>query len=211
MSTPEFFRARLDGMVDPRHLVLVLAGRQPWSQIEQDLAVHFESKARPAGAEIAQDMLGEHEVEFGGGVSPLGRSRLPFRACKTLGTRMNASDFTQWAENVQQQFFSGLYYYEPRLPYDATQIGRFRLLLGEDGIAQLLKATIECAVQVKAVRALDLERVIGLGLEALFFALSVLIKLCRNRPAVACGQTHCRSIDVKTDAVDVSGVRVKVS
>jgi IS5 family transposase len=51
-------------------------------------------------------------------------------------------------------------YYEPRLPCDATQIGRFRRLLGEDGIEQLLKATIECAVQIKAVRPADLERVI---------------------------------------------------
>ena len=49
-------------------------------------------------------------------------------------------------------------YYEPRLPCDATQIGRFRRLLGEDGIAQLFKATIECAVQIKAVLPADLER-----------------------------------------------------
>ena len=33
-------------------------------------------------------------------------------------------------------------------------------LLGEDGLKQLLKATIECAVQIKAVRPADLERVI---------------------------------------------------
>ena len=39
-------------------------------------------------------------------------------------------------------------YYEPRLPCDATQIGRFRRLLGEDGLEQLLKATIECAVDI---------------------------------------------------------------
>ena len=29
-------------------------------------------------------------------------------------------------------------YYEPRLPCDATQIGRFRRLLGEDGLEQLI-------------------------------------------------------------------------
>ena len=51
-------------------------------------------------------------------------------------------------------------YYEPRLPCDATQIGRFRRLLGEDGIEQLLKATIDCAVDIKAVKPADLERVI---------------------------------------------------
>ncbi len=51
-------------------------------------------------------------------------------------------------------------YCEPRLPCDATQIGRFRRLLGEDGLEQLFKATIECAVDLKAVRPADLERVI---------------------------------------------------
>ena len=51
--------------------------------------------------------------------------------------------------------------YEPRLPCDATHIGRFRRLLGEDGLEQLFKATIECAVEIKAVRPADLERVIG--------------------------------------------------
>ena len=40
------------------------------------------------------------------------------------------------------------------------QIGRFWRLLGEDGLEQLLKVTIEYAVQIKAVRPADLERVI---------------------------------------------------
>ena len=62
--------------------------------------------------------------------------------------------------SYRDQFFSGMDYYEPRLPCDATQIGRFRRLLGEDGIEHLLKATIECAVEIKAVRPAELERVI---------------------------------------------------
>ena len=51
-------------------------------------------------------------------------------------------------------------YYEPRLTCDATQIGRSRRLLSEDGIEQLFKATIECAVQIKAVPPADLERMV---------------------------------------------------
>jgi IS5 family transposase len=35
MSTPDFIRARLDGVVDPRHPLVVLTGRLPWAQIEQ--------------------------------------------------------------------------------------------------------------------------------------------------------------------------------
>ena len=58
------------------------------------------------------------------------------------------------------QFFSGLAYYEHRLPCDATQIGRFRRDLGEEGLEQLLKATIDTAVAIKAVKPKELERVI---------------------------------------------------
>lgn len=46
MSTLDFFRARLDGRIDPRHPLVVLTGRLPWAQIEQVLAPHFERKAR---------------------------------------------------------------------------------------------------------------------------------------------------------------------
>lgn len=66
----------------------------------------------------------------------------------------------RWSENVLWQFFSGLDYYEHRLPCDATQIGRFRRDLGEDGMELLLKATIDTAVAIKAVKPKDLERVI---------------------------------------------------
>ena len=51
-------------------------------------------------------------------------------------------------------------YYEPRLPCDATQIGRFRRILGEEGLEQLLKFTIETAVEIKAIKPAELQRVI---------------------------------------------------
>ena len=52
----------------------------------------------------------------------------------------------RWSENVVWQFFSGMAYYEPRLPCDATQIGRFRRVLGEPGVEQLLKC---CGIALK--------------------------------------------------------------
>ena len=113
---------------------------------------------------IGKDLAGAFDGEFGGGISPAGRPRLPIRLMVSLlylKNSFNLSDeelVERWAENVQWQFFGGMDYYEPRLPCDATQIGRFRRLLGEGGPEQLLKATIECAVEIKAVRPADLER-----------------------------------------------------
>jgi IS5 family transposase len=166
MSTPDFFRARLDGMVDPRHPLVVLTGRLPWAHIEQVLAPHFERKARTPGTTVAQDMLGEHELEFGGGVGSGGRPRLPIRLMASLlylKNSFNLSDeelVARWSENVVWQFFSGMEYYEPRLPCDATQIGRFRTAIGEEGLEQLLKFTIQTAVEIKAIKPAELERVI---------------------------------------------------
>ena len=47
-----------------------------------------------------------------------------------------------------------------RLPCDATQIGRFRAAVGEQCLAQMLKATINAAVGIGAVKPEELERVI---------------------------------------------------
>lgn len=51
-------------------------------------------------------------------------------------------------------------FYAPRLPCDATQIGRFRAAIGEAGVEELLKATIDTAVAFKAIRPAEFERVI---------------------------------------------------
>ncbi len=64
------------------------------------------------------------------------------------------------SENVVWQFFSGMEYYEARLPCDATQVGRFGRALGEEGLEQLLKATIDTAVGIKAIKPAELEHVI---------------------------------------------------
>jgi IS5 family transposase len=166
MSTPDFFRSRLDQMIDLRHPLAVLSKRLPWAAIEAAVAPKLAHRAKPATRVAGVDLAGAFDGEFGGGVSPAGRPRLPVRLMVSLlylKNSFNLSDeelVERWAENVQYQFFSGMDYYEPRLPCDATQIGRFRRLLGEEGIEQLLKATIDCAVDIKAVKPADLERVI---------------------------------------------------
>ena len=166
VDTADFFRARLDGMVDPRHPLVVLSKRLPWATIEQALVPHFGRKDRPGQKLPARDLLGEHVVEFGSGISKAGRPRLAIRLMVSLQYLKNAFNLSdeelvqRWSENVVWQLFSGMEYYEPRLPCDATQIGRFRCAVGEEGLEQLLKATIETAVEIKAIKPVELERVI---------------------------------------------------
>lgn len=166
MATDDFFRARLDQMIDLRHPLAVLARRMPWERIEAALAPSFARQDR-AGRELAEsDLFGPSTQLAGAGVSAAGRPRLPIRLLASLlylKQAFNLSDeevVERWAENVVWQYFSGQDYYEPRLPCDATQIGRFRSAIGEAGVEELLKATIDTAVATKAVRPAEFERVI---------------------------------------------------
>ena len=166
MATDDFFRARLDQMIDLRHPLAVLARRMPWSQIETALSPAFVRKNIEGKVIADDDLFGDIVEMAGSGLSAAGRPRLPIRlmsALLYLKHAFNLSDeelVERWAENVVWQYFSGQTYYEPRLPCDATQLGRFRKAIGEAGVEELLKATIDTALTTKAVRPSEFERVI---------------------------------------------------
>jgi IS5 family transposase len=166
METADFFRARIDAMINLSDPLAVLARRLPWDQIEAAMQVKFAREDRAGRVLEGQDMFGATQVLAGAGVSNAGRPKLPIRLMASLlylKHSFNLSDeelVVRWSENVLWQFFSGMTYYEHRLPCDATQIGRFRRDLGEEGLEQLLKATIDTAVAIKAVKPKELERVI---------------------------------------------------
>ena len=166
MATDDFFRSRLDQMIDLRHPLAVLASRMPWSQIEASLAPVFAHRDRKGRLSEGADMFGPTLAVAGAGISNAGRPRLPIRlmvALLYLKHAYNESDESlveRWAQDVYFQFFSGQVYFEPRLPCDPAQISRFRRVLGEAGVEQLLKTTIEAAVDMGAVKKSEFERVI---------------------------------------------------
>ena len=166
-QTADFFRARLDAMIDLRHPLAVLGSRLPWREVEAVLAPLLQKASRerevPDGSDLFGPSLGTVVTV---GVSPAGRPRLPIRlmcALLYLKHAFNLSDeelCERWAENVVWQYFSGMDYYEPRLPCDATQIGRFRTDIGEAGMETILKATIDTAVTINAIKPTEFERII---------------------------------------------------
>ena len=166
MGTLDFFRCRLDAMIDLRHPLAVLTSRLPWGEIEASLAPLFLHEDRSGQVTEEVDLFGASVALAGAGVSNAGRPRLSIRLMASLLYLKNSHDLSdeelveRWSENVVWQFFSGLEYYEPRLPCDATQIGRFRTAIGEAGMEQLLKFTIETAVGIEAVKPAEFERII---------------------------------------------------
>ena len=172
-QTVDFFRARLDAMrgwpraIDLRHPLAVLTTRLPWSQLEAALAPIWRRNVREGILPEGEDLFGSGGgVLVGAGVSHAGRARLPIRLMFSLLYLKHAFNLSdeetceRWAENVVWQYFSGMDYYEPCLPCDATQIGRFRTGIGEAGMQAILKATIDTAVSSKAINPAEFERII---------------------------------------------------
>jgi IS5 family transposase len=167
MTNPtDFFRARIDAMIDMRNPLAVLATRMPWHQIESAIAPHLKRPVRTGRHTLVVDLFGTTAEIAGAGTSAAGRPRLPIRLMVSLLYLKHAYGLSddavveRWAQDVLFQFFSGQEYFEHRLPCDSSLISRFRKDLGEGGVEELLKTTIETAVAINAVKKTDLQRVI---------------------------------------------------
>ncbi len=166
MTATDMFRPRLDSMIDLRHPLAVLANQMPWNQIESALAPFFVRRNRTGRIIQGVDLFGPSMALVGAGVSPAGRPRLSIRLMASLlylKHAFNLSDtdtVERWSENVIWKYFSGNDYYEPRLPCDPGQIGRFRKGIGEAGVEELLRATIATAIRTKCVLPTETQRII---------------------------------------------------
>lgn len=84
MGTDDFFRARIDPMIDLSHPLAVLARRMPWERLERELAPVFAHKDCQGRSVPGHDLFGPPEQLAGAGVSNAGRPRLPNRLMVSL-------------------------------------------------------------------------------------------------------------------------------
>lgn len=126
-ATDDFFRARIDQMIDLRHPLAVLASRMPWQEIEAAVAHRFVRKAHDGVAMPDLDLFGE-KVQRRALRSNAGRPRVPLRVMISLlylKHAFNESDegvVERWGETPTWQFFAGQAYFEHRPPCDATTL-----------------------------------------------------------------------------------------
>lgn len=84
MQSLDFFRCRIDSMIDLRDPLAVLAQRLPWGQIEEALAPKFSRKERTGRCVEGHDGWGPTRRVVGAGVSRAGRPKLPIRLLASL-------------------------------------------------------------------------------------------------------------------------------
>ena len=84
MQTPDFFRARIDAMINLEDPLAVLSRRMPWAHIEAALAPKFEHVDRPGEVIEGHDLVGPRTVVVGAGRSNAGRPKLPVRLMASL-------------------------------------------------------------------------------------------------------------------------------
>ena len=165
-DTADFFRGRIDQMIDLRHPLAVLGSRMPWQEIEAGLASQFARRVSEGKRVEGMDLFGPSTQLVGAGVSKAGRPRLPMRLMISLLYLKHAFDESdegvvdRWSETPIWQYFSGMDYYEHRRPCDPTVLVKFRKLLGEAGVEELLAQTINAAVNLKLIDRGQLSNVI---------------------------------------------------
>ena len=117
-ETLDFFRGRLDSMIDLQHPLAVLGTRLAWAQIEAELAPMWQRRSRDGV--LQQSLMADlfdltgGGILIGGGVSVAGRPRLNVRLMVSLLYLKNAFNLSdealcdRWSENVVWQHFSGM-------------------------------------------------------------------------------------------------------
>ena len=164
MVNQDLYRQSLEDMVDPRHPLVVLAKRINWVELEARIAPLIVRTLRTERSVEQDDLFGSSVQVVG--VRGGGRPRLPTRLMLSLlylKHTFNESDEAlceRWVDSVSWQYFSGQTYYESRMPCDPTHLGRFRKMIGEEGVELLLIATLETAVSSNAVKPSEFEKII---------------------------------------------------
>lgn len=162
----DFSRSRIDQMIDLRTPLAVLASRMHWQEIEASLAQQFARQVKADKQVEGIGLFGPEVKVVGGGRSNAGRPRLPIRLIVSLlylKHAFNESDedvVERWAETPTWQCFSGLDYFEHWLPCDATLVDKFRKLIGDEGVKELLSQTIAAALSMRLIDKKALETVV---------------------------------------------------
>ena len=90
MATADFFRARLDEMIDLNHPLAILRDRFPWSEMEAVLSPFFARQERGAHRVAVDDMFGS-TVQIAGGARPNAGSDTVWNVLRSVAVTRSSS------------------------------------------------------------------------------------------------------------------------
>ena len=135
----ELFRIELIQIIDSGHGLVKLAKTVNWDQLEEVFGqTYCPDNGRPAIS--TRLMVALHYLKY----------------------THNLSDddvVAGWVENPYWQYFSGMKWFEHKMPIHPSSMSRWRKRVGDAGAEQLLKQTIEAGLKLKAIKAFQLKRI----------------------------------------------------
>lgn len=135
----DLFRVELIQIIDLGHSLAKLAKVVNWDRIEEVFgSTYCPDNGRPAIS--TRLMVALHYLKY----------------------THNLSDedvVAGWVENPYWQHFSGMQYFQHRVPIHPSSMCRWRKRIGDAGAEQLLQETIEAGLKLKAVKAFMLKRI----------------------------------------------------
>jgi IS5 family transposase len=118
----DMFRIPLKQFINESHELVVLSEKIDWNNLESDLKIYY--------------------------CADNGRPSIPIRLIagvvmlKRIYNESDESILDRWVENPYWQYFCGEIYFRYELPFDRTELIKFRQRIGETGAEQILKLSV---------------------------------------------------------------------
>lgn len=119
----ELFRSRLDSIIDLNKPLCVLSTKINWSALEELFSKYYSK-------------------DFGRPSKSI-RLMVSLLILKHLYNMSDESVVERWSENPYWQYFSGMEYFQWHLPCDPTELVKFRNRIGDAGVEEIFKQSIE--------------------------------------------------------------------
>ena len=135
----DLFRVELEKIISPRHRLVKLSKAVDWDRLDAVFgATYCPDNGRPAVS--TRLMVALHYLKYTYDLSDEGV-------------------VSGWLENPYWQYLSAMQWFEHEVPIHPSSMTRWRKRIGESGAEELLKATIDAGLKLKAVKAFQLKRV----------------------------------------------------
>ena len=139
----ELFQPRLSGQLNQKNELLILARMIPWN----DLEAEFFDLYSPSNS-------------LGGQPPKPIRLMIGILLLQHLHNLSDEQVVRNWVENPYWQHFCGYDFLQWEFPINPSSLTRFRQRLGSARLAKILSLTVSVALEAKAVKKQDLEKVI---------------------------------------------------